>query len=60
MYIFKLPWLILKKSNRMGKEKTDRDPDLQVSGDGLRFEGQGFQKKRRSGQVSLWSGGPRD
>jgi hypothetical protein len=28
--------LILKQSKRMRKEKTDRDPGLEVSGDGLR------------------------
>jgi hypothetical protein len=37
--------VILKKSKRMRKEKTDRDPDLEVSGHGHRsgFSGTGFR-----------------
>ncbi len=63
--------VILKKSKRMRKEKTDRDPDLEVSGHGHRSGGsqehtgqvrsqvRGFPEKRRSGP-GLCSGGPRD
>ncbi len=39
----------MKKSKRMRKEKTDRDPDLEVSGHGHRSGG---SQEHRSGQVS--------
>ncbi len=39
--------VILKKSKRMRKEKTDRDPDLQVSGHGHRSGG----SQEHTGQV---------
>jgi hypothetical protein len=38
---------ILKKSKRMRKEKTDRNPDLEVSCDGHRSEG----SQKHTGQV---------
>jgi hypothetical protein len=39
--------VLLKKSNRMRKEKTDRDPDLEVSGVGHRSGG----SQKHTGQV---------
>jgi hypothetical protein len=39
--------VFLKKSKRMRKEKTDRDPDLWVSGSGLRSGG----SLKHTGQV---------
>ncbi len=39
--------VFLKKSKRMGKEKTDRDPDLEVSDSGHRSGG----SLKHTGQV---------